>query len=111
MQLNIFIETGASLRDKGIAQAIDHADKVEEKWSEKAYDFLLKYIQSHDEFMAENVREASKGILSEPPNLRAWGGIFMKARCAGLIYRITFKSVENAKAHCANASFWGVVKK
>jgi len=110
MQIDLFIQSGTELRDKGIQQAINHADKVEEKWSEKAYDFLLKYIQTHSEFMAENVREASKGILSEPPSNRAFGAIIVRAVKSGLIVRKGFRNVENVKAHKTPASVWAVVR-
>ena len=108
MQLDIF--TSQNLRDKGIQQAINHADEVQPLWSEQAYNCLLNYIRYNDEFMTEDVREASKNQLSEPPSARAWGGIIVKAVKCGLIYRKGFKNVSNVKAHCTPASIWGVNK-
>lgn len=101
--------TGQQLRDAGMKQAVEHADKVSESWSDKAYDHLLKYIVLHDEFMAEDLRYESK--LPEPPSLRSWGPILMRAAKSGLIYRVGYRKVKNAKAHMANASLWRVAKK
>lgn len=108
MQLDIFISH--NLRDKGIQQAINHADKVEEKWSEKAYNCLLRFIQWNDEFMTEDVREFASLSLSEPPSNRSWGGIIVKAVKQGLIVRKGFRNVSNAKAHSTPASVWKTVK-
>jgi len=102
-------ETGVELRDIGIEQAMMNADRQHEKWTVSAYNFLLSYIQTNKEFMAEDVRAASFGIVIEPPHNRAWGGIFVKAVKSGLIKRKGFRNVTNAKAHCTPATLWGVV--
>jgi hypothetical protein len=60
--------------------------------------------------MTEDVREASKHQLSEPPSARAWGGIIVKAVKCGLIYRKGFRNVSNVKAHRTPASLWAVNK-
>ena len=106
-QLNLF--TGQQLRDKGISQAVNHADQQSENWSHYAYQFLLSYIKQNREFMTEDVRAASVGIVDEPPSSRAWGGIIVRAVKSGLIRRLGFRSVSNAKAHCTPASVWGRV--
>jgi len=68
MQLDIF--TSQNLRDKGIQQAINHADEVQPLWSEQAYNCLLNYIRYNDEFMTEDVREASKNQKEELQNTK-----------------------------------------
>ena len=65
------INEGSQLRDKGIKQAIDSANNTHEKWSEKAYKFLVSYIKSQDEFMTEDLRLASE---KEIP-VSIWGQI------------------------------------
>lgn len=105
-QLNIF--EGERLRDKGITQAVTHADYQNEKWSENAYTFLLRYIRNNKEFMTEDARNASLGIIPEPPSARAWGGIIVKAAKNGLIERIGYRNVKNSKAHCTPAAVWRV---
>lgn len=100
--------TGEELRDKGMAQAIAHAEQTVPDWSDQAYGFLLQYIAKHPEFMAEEVREASVGIVPEPPSNRAWGGVIRRAALAGKIFRIGFQSVKNPRAHAAPCTLWGV---
>lgn len=103
--------SGPELRDKGIQAAVEHADLEYEAWSEKAFQYLLGYIAIHKEFMAEEVRLASKGQVPEPPSKRAWGAIIVRAVKKGLIKRLGYKSVKNPTAHCAIVSVWGVNEK
>lgn len=105
-QLNLF--TGEILRDIGIEQSMTSAETHCERWTHHAYKFLLSYIKSNSEFMAEDVRMASKGFVEIPPSNRAWGGIFVKAVKSGLIKRKGFRNVTNAKAHCTPATLWEV---
>lgn len=96
-------------RDIGIKKAEDHANSVHESWSDKAYEFLRQYIRHDAEFMTEQIREASEGIVPEPPSKRAWGSIVLKAARAGLIKKIGYKSVSNPKANATPATLWRVV--
>lgn len=96
-------------RDRGIKKAVDHAEKITDNWSVKAYDFLREYMTRHREFMSEDVREASKGIVPEPPSHRAWGAIIVRAVKEGRIRRVGFQSVKNTRAHCTPASLWQVI--
>jgi len=103
-QLDLF--TAQKLRDQGINKALTSANNTFDNWTNRAFDFLRHYIQSNSEFMAEDVREASKGLIETPPNNRAWGGIFVRAVKSGLIKRKGFKNVKNIKAHCTPATLW-----
>ena len=100
--------SGTALRDIGIAQAVDHAEAEAPGWASRAIDMLKRYLQQADgAFMTEQVRAYSKEQgLSEPVNLRAWGGIIVKARNAGLIRCVGTQQVKNPTAHCANAAKW-----
>ena len=100
--------SGQELRDVGIAKAIDNAERHHENWTYYAYQFLLNYTKSHKEFMAEDVRVASEGIVDMPPSKRAWGGVFVRAVKSGLIRRKGFQNVKNSKAHCTPATLWEV---
>lgn len=111
MQQQLDLFSGEYLRDLGIQQAMDNADYKCEKWTDYAFTFLLNFIKMNSEFMAEEVRLASDGIIPEPPSKRAWGGIFVRAVKSGIIKRKGFKSVKNAKAHCTPATLWEVCKK
>lgn len=98
--------TGEELRDAGMQKAEDHANQKQPTWSDKAYIFLLGFARRNDTFMVEEVRQAARGIVPEPPSLRAWGSVVTKAAKAGAIKRIGYKEVENPKAHCTPASVW-----
>lgn len=100
---------GQYYRDRGIEQAIVHADSCAPCWSEDAYRFLMDYIRHCHEFMAEDVRAASIGTIPEPPSDRAWGGIIIRAVKCGKIRRKGFRNVKNIKAHCTSATLWEVV--
>ena len=103
--------TGKELRDAGIKTAVEHADAVqpEPKWSDLAYSFLEQYIQTRQKFMTEEVRAASEGIVPEPPSLRAWGGIVVRAANRGLIEKAGYQEVQNPKAHRTPSSVWRVM--
>ena len=103
------INDGNQLRDKGIEQAINNANDTHDKWSDKAYKFLVDYTKSQYEFMTEDVRIASEKEIPKPPSNRAWGGIILKASRAGLINKVGFSNVKNAKAHCTPATVWRVI--
>jgi len=101
-------QSGEDLRDEGIEQALNHANETAERWSEIAYDFLKRYMLDNPVFMAENVREAAANIVPEPPSKRAWGGVLVRAAKEGLIIRMGFRNVKNARAHCTPATLWAL---
>lgn len=94
------------LRDAGIKAAEDNANRQYPEWSEKAFNFLVSFSSRVKTFMIEDVREASKGFVPEPPNNRVWGGITVRAKKEGIIKRIGYGQVKNANAHMANAAVW-----
>ena len=99
---------GSQLRDKGIKKALDNANNTHDKWSDRAYKFLVNYIKSQYEFMTEDVRVASEKAIPKPPSNRAWGSVILRAVRSGLINRVGFANVKNAKAHKTPASVWRV---
>jgi len=103
-ELNLF--SGEYLRDCGILQAQLSADNQTENWSGKAFDYLRFYIKHNKQFMTEDVRISSEGIIEMPPSNRAWGGVIVRAVKSGLIKRIGFQNVTNPKAHKTPATLW-----
>lgn len=77
-------------------------------WSREAYEFLLNYIKSKDEFMTEEVRFSSKGIIDDPSDDRAWGGVITLAKKSGLIEKKGYKQKKGEKCHRAIATVWKV---
>lgn len=101
------LDYGRRLRDRGIQVATEHADKELSHWSDYAYDHFRAFVRrSTGPFMMEDFREYLGSRLVEPPSLRAFGGIAVRARKAGLIKRAGFAQVKNPKAHCTPATLW-----
>jgi len=111
MSQQIELFPGQYFRDQGISKAIQHADDCVLNWSAQAYSFLTSYIRFNDTFMTEDLRAASVNIVPQPPSLRAWGGVMLRAVKSGLIKNAGYQKVKNPKAHCANAAVWETVKK
>lgn len=106
-QLNIF-SSGSELRDAGIKVAVDHANDVNEGWSEKAHHHLVMYLkQNPGQFQAEDARVYAEGQgLPDPPVKQAWGGVIRNAAKEGLITPVGYAPVKNPKAHCAIVRVW-----
>lgn len=73
-------------RNVGMARAAAHADMVNPKWSDVAYQFLCGFARKHPTFISEDVSDASKrwGMV-QPPTDRAWGQVYRKAIRDGVI--------------------------
>lgn len=100
---------GRRRRDDGIQRALDHAERTEPRWADRAHEALMEFIASHQsEFMGEHVRGWAHDTLGipKPPHARAWGGVMARAAKQGLIVRVGFAPVSNPKAHCAPCSVW-----
>jgi len=98
--------TGRGLRDKGINQALQHTEKLNNGWQEKALAFLEEYCKTHHRFSGEMVRIEAKGIVPEPPSLRTWGAVLLTGSRKGWIRQVGYVHVSNINAHCANAALW-----
>lgn len=98
--------TGEILRDKGIRRAVEHANDVHDAWQSRALDFLYLYAMTHEKFSGEMVRLEAKGIIPDPPSLRAWGFVMQNGAKRGWIRQVGYVQVDNPKAHKANAALW-----
>ncbi len=111
MNQNSSLFTGEQLKEMGIKKALDSADEMHENWTDQAYGFFIKYLETHNIFTTEEVRLASDGIVPEPPSKRAWGGITGRLAKAKLIHRIGYTKVKNPKAHSATCTLWKNTKR
>lgn len=104
------IDFGRRNRDRGIKKAVDHANTVHHEWSEKAYAYLVEFVRSRkpgEKFMTEDIRNDAGTLVPEPPSLRSWGAVTVKALKKGLIKHTgEFRKVKNKNANCANAAVW-----
>lgn len=97
------------LREMGMTQALENADRQVENWGYKAMKHLLSFLafQGSASFLAEDVRRFAKaGGLEEPPSERAWGGVFVRASRRGFIKSVGFGLTSNPSAHRTPANLW-----
>lgn len=93
-------------RDAGIQQAVDHADRVEPKWSERAYSHLLNYALRNHLFTSEQVRASAIGVLPRPPDQRAWGGVIARAVRARFLERDGYETARDPNNHMGTVTRW-----
>ena len=101
-----------ALRDEGIQRAIDHADRVESEWSDRAYGMLVRYARqkgSGAKITSEAVRNHAEWFgLPTPPDKRAWGAVILRAARAGVIHKAGWTTANDPKVHCNPVSLWQV---
>lgn len=98
--------TGQELRDRGMQTAIDHAKSINAGWDVIAEIFLKHYISNHEYFKAEDVVEASHGIVPEPPDVRAWGGIVRRVAGQGYMRRFEVVQANKTSSHMGFVTLW-----
>lgn len=65
-------------REAGMAAALEHAG---EEWKHEAYTFLIGFAKANAIFCGEQVSDAHIAAgLQQPPDLRAWGGLYRRAQ-------------------------------
>lgn len=114
-QLPIDFAAARAARDAGISRALTSANNVNATWSERAYDWLLLYID-HVRLAGKNTltSEDARGYahtrgLPMPPSNRAWGGPFLKARRAGLLVRAGITEARDPGCHMGIRNVWRIV--
>lgn len=103
---------GKELRDEAIKRAMTHADDVEEEWSQKAFQLLLEFRKTKNEFMTEDLRLWAHDTmgLKHPPDERAWGGVINRAVKGGLLVRIGYAPMKSPNCHANPKAVWRSVK-
>lgn len=98
---------GRQLKEKGIQRAVDNAERVNPGWKEKCYELFKRFVVGQVKpFKVEAFREAVKEQLEEPPHLRAFAFVVVKAKKEGLIKHVGYTQVDNPTSHRANCSLW-----
>lgn len=91
----------------GMARAAEHADAVDEGWSDRAYSALREYALKNDEFMTEDVRVwAHRNGLPTPPDGRAWGAVTLRAVKANLVVCDRYRKTRIPPAHATPRPVW-----
>ncbi len=97
----------------GIERAVMKADNDSPGWSDRAYKFFVeKFLLNHNgPFMGEDFRSYCALMdFDMPKNNRAFGGLFVRAKGAGIIKSLGKKETRSKKSHRANAEVWIQVK-
>ncbi|HNU15320.1 MAG TPA: hypothetical protein PKI55_12770 [Chitinophagaceae bacterium] len=111
-QISMFdLNRGKELAAVGLDMAVENAEKKEKGWSTRCWQLFLYWLRRkkhNDEFMIEDFRKylMDYDLIEDPPSLRAYGFISVKAKKAGFIQFVRTEKVKNTKAHAANASVW-----
>lgn len=107
-QPDLFVPTAQELADQGMARAVEHADAVEDGWSERAYAYLLYFARTNYEFMAEEVRTAAhQEGLPLPPDGRAWGAVIVRGTADKIITSSgTYRKTRIPPAHSTPRTVW-----
>lgn len=105
---------GSELRDKGMKQAADNADRVVPSWGDDAVGYLERFLKRYSiftEFQAEHVRHwAHNNGLPMPPDARAWGMVMKRAKKFGLVEFVRWDRCHDRKVHMCPAAVWRKVK-
>lgn len=77
-------------------------------WSEKAIQLLRTYSKTVRDFITEDFREyAEANGLEVPTEPRAYGGIMVRAKKAGIIQSTgEYRCMKNAKSHSCPKVVW-----
>lgn len=95
------------LAEEGMTRAVEHADRVEPKWSERAAQFLRDYAVTTPEFMSESLRVWAHNCgLPLPPDPRAWGAVVNAAVRDGILVRDRFELTKIPPAHATPRPVW-----
>lgn len=71
-------------RAESIEDATAHADREHDGWREAAAAFVVTFA-ARGPFTGEDVTGAATGAVPDPPDKRAWGGVFAGLARRGVI--------------------------
>ena len=101
------MKSGTELKEAGIKRSSDNAGT---NWNNQADITLCEFIKLTKKFQTEDFRAfAVKEGLPNPPHLRAFGSVVVRAVKRGLIKSVGTEKVTNPRAHNAFATVWAVV--
>lgn len=80
------IEDAIRAGEVGMEQAAGSADRATPGWTDIAYEFLIRFIADKEFFWPWELTRASVAAgMAQPPDTRAWGGVYQRAARAKLI--------------------------
>lgn len=107
------VEAARAARDAGANAAAAHAENESPEWGARArrvmreYASAAKRVGGDTTFTSEEVRDFAAVVgLPPPPDARAWGAVFMRARKAGEITHAGYTTSKNKSRHVGIVSQW-----
>ncbi len=94
-------EEAEDSRNSGIARSVNHADSVDDKWSDRAYYVLMRYAEMQKgtgrKFLAEDVRQFAAGNgFKTPTSSKAWGAVMQRAAKNKLIVKVGYAPARSS---------------
>lgn len=104
-----------ALAVEGANRAAAHADRTHGNWTDRAYNFLERWVGGRIgfEFMTEDVRVAAEnsGSYVAPPDERAWGAVILRAKREGrLEHTGRYEPMKSSNCHGNPKSVWRWIK-
>lgn len=91
MDMFELVEKDKSARNAGITRVAEHADEIEPRWTDRAYDWICRYAAEHSTFISEECTAAAiEAGIPAPHDDRAWGHPFRRASYDLIIKRIGY---------------------
>ena len=109
IQPDLFASARAA-RDAGMARALDHAEAVEPRWGDVAYQALTTFVRWYTApgpFTSFEFREWARPRLSAPPTDKAFGPVFVRAARAGIIRKVGY--APHPERHGSPTVLWEAV--
>jgi hypothetical protein len=94
-------QLGLELGHAAAERAADHAG---DDWKDRAYAAFVSFSRSHKQFTTEDVRDASN--VGEPPDLRAWGSVALRAKRKGIVRAAGWVSAKALNVHGNAVTLW-----
>jgi len=92
--------------DRGMQQAIDHAERLDDTFPARAEAFIYTYARCNPEFTGEQMTAAAALVGVEPlSDGRAWGVPIKRAAAAGVMFD-TGRTAPRTKGHGAPGKVW-----
>lgn len=109
-QLSINFAACRAAADRGMRQAIEHAERLDDTFPARADAFIREYARTHFEFTSEQVTAAAERAGVKPlSDGRAWGAPIKRAASVGVMVA-TDKTAPRLKGHGSPAVVWRSLK-
>jgi len=99
-------EHAEARRDLGIERAGDHADRVDDGWTDRAANEIATFAMTKGSpFVIEEVRTEAETRIGSPPDERAWGAATQKAARRGAIVKVGYAPTNSSNR--SPKTLWG----